>query len=116
MNIQTAKLVIEASALANDTVIMEGLHGIGKSNIVQQYARENDGHIEELFLSMMDVGDLMGMPRTKQVGNTTITTWAEPDWFQRITDASWPQTFEFDDLEFSDPEFKEYCKKCLDII
>ena len=88
MDIKTAKQIISAAAIADDTVIMEGLHGIGKSNIVKQYAKENGYHLEELFLSHQEVGDLIGIPHIVERGDNTITTWSIPIWLQRMNDAS----------------------------
>jgi hypothetical protein len=84
MDINTAKLAIKAADLANDTVIMQGQHGIGKSTIVKQYAKENDLHIEELFLSHQEVGDLIGIPNTIEIDGETVTTWSKPIWLKRI--------------------------------
>lgn len=84
MDINTAKLAIKAADLADDTIIMEGVHGIGKSTIVKQYAKENDLHIEELFLSHQEVGDLIGIPNTIEVDGETVTTWSKPIWLKRI--------------------------------
>lgn len=113
MNIADAKKVVSAAAKANDTVLMSGVHGIGKSQIVEQFAEEEDFHIETLFLSHQEVGDLIGMPRTKTVvigtkmvkatddqGNLLLkngepyeievevteelTTWTKPIWLQRM--------------------------------
>lgn len=108
MNINEFKHVLKAAELANDTVLVESLHGIGKSDMVHEFARDQDYHIEDLFLSMLDVGDLLGIPRTKQVGTSTITAWAEPDWFQRITDAAFPQLVRVSDLSFTDASFAEH--------
>jgi len=88
MDIQTAKKIIKAAASADDTVIMEGIHGIGKSNIVKQFAEENDYHIEELFLSHQEVGDLIGIPHIIENDGCTITTWSIPIWLQRMNIAS----------------------------
>jgi alkaline phosphatase D len=88
MDIQSAKQVIRAAALADDTVIMEGLHGIGKSNIVKQFAKEDGYHLEELFLSHQEVGDLIGIPHTIEIDGSTVTTWSKPIWFQRIQKAA----------------------------
>jgi len=84
MDIQFAKMVIKAAAKADDTVIMEGPHGIGKSAIVKQFAKENGYHIEELFLSHQEVGDLIGIPHTIEIDGNTITTWSKPIWLQRM--------------------------------
>jgi hypothetical protein len=108
MNIKDTQLVIEAAALANDTVIIEGVHGVGKSAIVKQFAKDNNYNSVELFLSMMDTGDMLGMPRTRQVGATTITTWAEPDWFQTIVDKAWPQEVHLQDITFNDAALESF--------
>jgi hypothetical protein len=88
MNIQTAKNIISAAAIADDTVILEGVHGIGKSQIVNQFATENDYHIEELFLSHNEIGDLIGIPHIVQSDGLTLTTWSVPIWLQRLRNAS----------------------------
>jgi hypothetical protein len=88
MDIQSAKEIIKAAALADDTVIMEGAHGIGKSNIVKQFASENEYHLEELFLSHQEVGDLIGIPHTLNSDGMTITTWSMPIWLQRMHKAA----------------------------
>ncbi len=115
MDINTAKEVITAAAQADDTVIMEGLHGIGKSTIVQQYAKENKMNLIELFLSHQEVGDLIGMPKTIEQDGETLTTWTKPIWLQRMIDASWPKSCTFGDLSFTDEALADTVKKYLDI-
>ena len=88
MDIQSTKEIIKAAALADDTVIMEGPHGIGKSNIVKQFAKEEDYHLEELFLSHQEVGDLIGIPHTIDRDGLTLTTWSMPIWLQRMHKAA----------------------------
>jgi hypothetical protein len=88
MDINTAKQIIRAAALADDTVIMEGPHGIGKSAIVKQFAKESGYHLEELFLSHQEVGDLIGIPHTIEIDGETITTWSKPIWLQRCLKAA----------------------------
>lgn len=88
MDINSAKMVIKAAALADDTVIMEGLHGIGKSNIVKQFAKENNYHLEELFLSHQEVADLIGIPHMIQNDGISLTTWSVPIWLQRMYNAA----------------------------
>lgn len=88
MDIKTAKKVIQAAILGDDTVLMEGLHGIGKSNIVKQFAEEGDYYLEELFLSHQEVGDLIGIPHTVEMDGNSVTTWSIPIWLQRMNTAS----------------------------
>lgn len=87
MDIQTAKKVITAASKADDAVIMEGPHGIGKSAIVKQFAEENGYHLEELFLSHQEVGDLIGIPHTIEKDGEMITCWSKPPWLQRMESA-----------------------------
>jgi hypothetical protein len=63
---------------------MEGLHGIGKSQIVEQFAEESDIHLEILFLSHQEVGDLIGIPETIMLDGVSVTTWSVPIWLQRM--------------------------------
>ena len=88
MDISKVKPMLQACFLANDTLLMEGKHGIGKSQIVEQWANENDVHMETLFLSHQEVGDLIGMPRTAEVNGEILTVWTKPSWLQRLDDAS----------------------------
>lgn len=108
MNINDIKKIIKAAAKADDTVLMFGKHGIGKSNIVKQFSKENGYNHVEIFLSMFEIGDLLGIPKTKVVGTSTITAWAEPDWFQNIIDAAWPQVNNKSDLVFSDSALEAF--------
>jgi len=88
MNIIEAKGVIRAAAAVDDTVILEGAHGIGKSGIVKQLANEDNYHLETLFLSVQEIGDLIGSPHTIMDGDTAITTWSVPVWLQRMKTAA----------------------------
>ena len=115
MDIQTAKEIIEASVLADDSVLMKGPHGIGKSNIVKQFAKENGYHLEELFLSHQEVGDVIGIPHIVEKEGVQVTTWSKPIWLQRMDEAALPSEVEFDDLIFNDKSFEEYIKKELNI-
>jgi len=90
MNIINAQKVIAAAAMANDTVIIEGVHGLGKSAIVKQYAKETNANCVELFLSHMEMGDVLGMPRTIERAGSVITTWSAPGWIQSIIDRAMP--------------------------
>ena len=56
----------------------------------------------------MDTGDLIGIPRTADIGGIQSTVWSAPDWYSRIINAAWPEKFQYADLEFTDPEFKKF--------
>lgn len=88
MDIQSIEKILKASDNANDTVLIEGKHGIGKSNIVEQYANNNDYHLEILYLSSQEVGDIIGNPRTVEIDGEHVTTWTVPVWLQRMRKAA----------------------------
>jgi len=106
MTTSEIKTLIAACDTVNKCPLVQGLHGLGKSEIVRQYGKENNLHVETLILSLMDVGDLCGLPRTTEHGGQLSTTWSAPIWFNRIIDAAWPTTLNYEDLEFLDPEFE----------
>lgn len=108
MNIRSAKLVILAASKADDTVIMEGLHGIGKSAIVKQFAKEQGYNKEELFLSHQEVGDIIGIPTKVEIDGEQLTVWSKPIWFQRIIDAAWPAECMYGALHFNNGDFKSF--------
>lgn len=88
MNINDAKGILGISHKVNDAVLMKGVHGIGKSQIVKEFAKENNLHLEELFLSHQEVGDLIGIPHIVQKNGVEITTWSQPIWLQRLYEAA----------------------------
>ena len=114
MTIQEAKLFIMAGDLANKAPLIQGLHGIGKSEIIRQYAADNNLHDETLILSLMDTGDLLGLPRTIEVGGTLTTAWAAPDWYNRVVNAAFPVTVKFEDLIFKDENLQAYMVERID--
>lgn len=113
MNPQDLKQAIAACDLCNQVPLISGVHGIGKSDTIKQYAKENNMHCEILILSLMDTGDLLGIPRSVEVGGVYSTVWSAPAWFNRIVDAAWPIEMNFEDLEFKDLEFKEFVQSEL---
>ena len=72
MNIGKMKEVFKIAHTAKRSVKMVGLHGIGKSQIVSQFGKDNGYHVEILQLPLMDEGDLMGIPVTEMVDGETI--------------------------------------------
>jgi len=111
--LEDAKQVIKAAAISDDTVLLESLHGVGKSSIVKQFAEEDDYHLETLFLSHQEVGDLIGIPHLEEHDGKAVTTWSVPIWLERINIAAWPLEFEMSDLIFHDDKFKQYVKAQL---
>lgn len=111
--INEIKQIIAAADACGQVPLIEGLHGIGKSEGVYQYAQEANLHYEPLILSLMEVADLMGIPESTSIGGLKSTTWAAPTWYSRIVDNAWPKDIEYSDLVFKDPEFEKFVKERL---
>jgi hypothetical protein len=66
----------------NYSVMIRGRHGIGKSQVVYQYAEKFGLQVVERRISQMTEGDILGLP--KMLEHTT--TWNPPDWFKDCCD------------------------------
>jgi hypothetical protein len=108
MNINEVKKLIAAADLCGHVPLIKGLHGIGKSESAAQYAKETDMHYEPLILSLMDTGDMLGLPVTRIVAGVESTVWAAPSWYTNIVNAAWPTKINVHDLQFIDTDFQEY--------
>jgi hypothetical protein len=93
---------------ANETLLMEGTHGIGKSKIAEGFAKTNNLHNETLFLSHQEVGDLIGMPRTIEIEGEFVTIWTKPIWLRRMEVAVMPRKMNLEDIVFEDEAFKDF--------
>lgn len=113
MNATNTKIMLGLALKANDSVLINGKHGIGKTSVVKQFAKENNMYLETLILSLKDPSDLLGMPYIDDSGTNKRTQFAEPDWFQKIVDKAWPEIFECSDLEYHDAEFETFIKSRL---
>lgn len=84
MNIKTLKEALPYLFKANIATLIQGHHGIGKSQAVRQYADDNGMDFVDLRLGTQDVGDLLGLadfvvdPTT---GEKVATKFMRPDWF-----------------------------------
>ena len=89
MNISNMKEIMGIAHRSQNAIHMIGHAGIGKTEIVKQFAKEQGYHCEVLQLTVMEEGDLMGMPviETDKYGSK-VTTWAKPVWVQRINKAN----------------------------
>ena len=88
MYIGNTKEVMKIAHLSQDAVHMIGNHGIGKTRVVDQFCEENGYHLEVLQLTVMDEGDLIGIPVTTEKNGEVITHWAKPVWLQRVHKAN----------------------------
>ena len=60
-------------------VLVRGRHGIGKSTVVYQLAKERGLPIVERRASQMTEGDLLGLPKV----NKGVTQWLAPEWLHK---------------------------------
>ena len=88
MNISNMPGIFKIAHESEAAVKMVGRHGIGKTQIVKQFGKEYNFHVEVLQLPLMEEGDLMGIPVTEERHGAKITTWAKPVWVQRIDQAT----------------------------
>jgi len=87
MNIQFCKELFPFACKNDDSVLISSKHGIGKSSVVEQFTIEEKYHFEPLFLSTQEIGDLIGLPKNKDVDGETVTYWTRPEWLDRIISA-----------------------------
>jgi hypothetical protein len=107
MNISEIKDIIATADVCGHVPLIKGVHGLGKSESAAQYAADNNMHYEPLILSLMDTGDMLGIPNTIDVSGMQSTVWAAPSWYTNIVNAAWPSTLKMSRLQFADNEFKE---------
>jgi len=88
MNIEHMKEVLKIAHKSQSAVHMIGEHGIGKTEIVKQFAEDMGYHCEVLQLTVMDTGDLIGIPETFEKNGEKVTSWAMPIWLQRVRNAN----------------------------
>jgi len=82
-------------------VLLRGRHGIGKSEIVYQFAEAKDLPVVERRASQMTEGDLLGLPSVE--GN--VTSWCAPDWLHRACNE--PVLLFLDEVDRAIPEVRQ---------
>ena len=83
MKISQMSPVLALAQASNDCIHMVGDHGIGKSKIVEDFAKEQGVHLEILMLSQQETADLIGIPDMID----GVTYWSKPVWLKRMEDA-----------------------------
>lgn len=106
MNINEARNLIATADLVDQVPLISGQHGIGKSEIVSQYANDIGLHNETMMMSLMDTGDIAGIPRTAEIGGQVSTVWAAPQFITNVINKAWPKVLNVDSLVFEDETFQ----------
>ena len=88
MKLSKIKTAMTIAQAANDNVHMIGPHGIGKTEYVKEWAKENGYHLEVLQLPILETSDLIGMPDITETEFGKVTTFAKPEWLDRMEQAN----------------------------
>lgn len=67
---------------ARKPVMLRSRHGVGKSEVVYQFAKDINIPVVERRASQMTEGDLLGLPKLRD----GMTSWLPPDWFKQSCD------------------------------
>lgn len=76
MNIKQLKQFLPYAFKVKASVIVHGLHGIGKSQVIKQFAEENKMQFIDRRLSQIESGELMGLPDV----SGEVTKYKTPSW------------------------------------
>jgi hypothetical protein len=101
IDFKTALKVIPHVANIKKPVLLRGRHGIGKSELVYQYAAMRSLNVVERRASQMTEGDLMGLPSIE--GNST--RWNAPDWLKSACENS--VVLFFDEIDRATQEVRQ---------
>jgi len=82
-------------------VMIRGRHGVGKSELVYQFAQKRGLPVVERRASQMTEGDLVGLPVVD--GNTTA--WNPPDWYKQA--CSEPVVLFMDEIDRATTEVRQ---------
>lgn len=93
-------LQAEAAGRRKTPVCIWGRHGIGKTEVVEDYARRKGyAFVHVAPAQFEEMGDLLGMPQIAQAGTEAVTTFRPPEWVPR---AEGPGILLIDDLNRAD--------------
>ena len=93
--------IVPHVAAIRKPVLLRGRHGVGKSQVVYQFAENCDMPVVERRASQMTEGDLLGLPSTD--GN--VTSWNPPDWFRTACDE--PVVLFLDEIDRATTEVRQ---------
>tara|TARA_R110000796_G_scaffold218882_2_gene334832 strand:+ start:1832 stop:2914 length:1083 start_codon:yes stop_codon:yes gene_type:complete len=87
-------------------VLVRGRHGVGKSEVVYQIAKERGLPVVERRASQMTEGDLLGLPDTTDLSDgRKATTWNAPDWL--VTACTEPVILFLDEVDRATMEVRQ---------
>ena len=87
-------------------VLVRGRHGVGKSEVVYQIAKDRGLPVVERRASQMTEGDLLGLPDTTDLSDgRKATTWNAPDWL--VTACTEPVVLFLDEVDRATMEVRQ---------
>ena len=90
----------EAAGRRKTPLCIWGRHGIGKTEIVRDYAREKGYAFTSIAPAQFEeMGDLLGMPQIAELGGRVVTAFRPPEW---VPAASGPGILLIDDVNRAD--------------
>ncbi|MEM4261081.1 MAG: ATPase [Candidatus Woesearchaeota archaeon] len=82
-NIKETKMIFEVTP-PDQAIMLESIHGIGKSEFVKDYWESKGYRVITLFCSQMaDAGDLIGLPDRMDIDGVKTTIFAQPYWWPK---------------------------------
>lgn len=108
----TFNAIVDAIADARFPILMRGRHGIGKSQVVYQFASRRNLKVVERRASQMTEGDLIGLPTLEQRVDALVTKWAASDWFYEACET--PVVLFFDEVDRGSMEVRQGLFELMD--
>ena len=102
----TLNAIMGFVADAKFPLLIRGRHGVGKSQLIYQFAEQRKMAVIERRASQMTEGDLIGLPvmDTDKNGNS-FTRWAAPDWLSKA--CTGPVVLFFDEIDRGSQEVRQ---------
>ena len=86
MNIKELKFLFEVTP-PDQAIMLEAIHGIGKSEFIKSYWESRGYKVIILFCSQMaDAGDLIGLPDRIDVNGIKTTIFCQPYWWPKVNE------------------------------
>jgi len=104
LNIKDITKIIEVTP-ADQAILLKGIHGIGKSEIITNHFTKKKYRVVTKFLGqMVDSGDLIGLPDKQMIDGIIKMVFAPPDWWP--TDMKEDVIIFLDEINRAKPELK----------